>query len=173
MRLREGRQQTLERGLGRKGLNIALVLSVAATLVLALSIAPLALGLGAVWFLWRLVSYATADIVEAEIVDWRHERSSEQPTSSVAYAQLQFIDHAGRERLVSSTVGIATDPTLASIDPLPEGPIQLRCRRWPFLALEDDKAVWFTGPCIQLATAVLGTMLQVLFRFSPFAWVMG
>lgn len=159
--------------MGRRGLNFALGVGVGVTLVLALSIAPLALGIGAVWFLWRLGSYATAEVVDADIVDWRYERQADQPTSSIAYAQLQFADHTGRERRVTSTVGIATDPTPTSIDPLPEGPIRLRVRRWPFLALEDDRAIWFTGPCILLATAILGTMLQVLFRFSPLAWVLG
>lgn len=161
-----------ERRLGRRGSSIVLGLGVAAMLVLALSIAPLALAVGAGWFLWRLGSYATADSVDAEIVDWRHERNTDQPTSSIAYAQLQFIDHAGRERVVASTIGIPTDPTVASLDPLPDGPIRLRYRRWPFLALEDDKGIWFTGPCILLATAVLGTMLQVMFRFSPLAWIL-
>ena len=162
-----------ERGLGRSGRNIALGVGVGAILLLALSIAPVALGIGAAWFLWRLGSYATAQTVYAEIVDWRHDRHADQPTSSIAYAQLHFIDLNGRDRLVSSTVGIPTDPTVASIDPLPEGPVRLRYRSWPFLALEDDRAVWFTGPCILLATAILGTMLKVLFRFSPLAWVLG
>lgn len=159
--------------MGRSGRNIALGVGVAATLLLALSIAPLALAVGVAWFLWRLGSYATADSVDAEIIEWRHDRIADPPTASIAYAQLQFTDNAGREHIVSSTVGIPTDPTVASIDPLPEGPIRLRIRRWPFLVLEDDKALWFTGPCILLATAILGTMLKVMFRFSPLGWVMG
>lgn len=159
--------------MGRSSRNIVFAIGVVAMLVLALSVAPVALGIGLAWFLWRLGSYATAKIVTAEIVDWRHDRQADQPTASIAYAQLHFVDDAGRERLVSSTQGIPTDPTVAAIDPLPEGPIRLRYRLWPFLALEDDKAVWFTGPCILLAAAILGTMLTMLFRFSPLAWVLG
>ena len=82
-------------------------------------------------------------------------------------------EHTGVERLVTSTVGIPTDLTVSSLDPLPEGPVRMRYRPWPFLALEDDRGVWFAGPVILLATAILGTMLKVLFRFSPLAWIMG
>jgi hypothetical protein len=142
-------------------------------LLVALTIAPVALLAGTAWFAWRFLSYASATIVDAEIVDWRHDLQTGHAGASVAYAQMQFIDVIGRERLVWSTLGIPTDNPIAASDTLPVGPVRLRYRRWPFLALEDDRSVWFSGPAILLATAILGTMLKLLFRFTPLAWLMG
>ncbi len=158
---------------GHRGRRVFRFLSVTAMLLVALTIAPVALTLSALWFAWRLLSYLTGTTVDADIVDWRHDRDSDHATASVAYAQMQFVDAAGRERLVSSTVGIPTELTMPGLNPLPEGPVRLRYRMWPFLALEDDRAVWFSGPVILLATAILGTMLKLLFRFTPLAWIMG
>lgn len=155
------------------GQTLILGAGVVAMLLLALTIAPLALGAATIWFAWRLVSFATAKTVLADVVDWRHEREPGHPSASIAYARMHFTDAGGRERLVTSTVGVPTDLSVSSLDPLPDGPIRLRYRTHPFLALEDDPAIWLTGPTILLAAALLGTMLKLLFHFSPLAWILG
>jgi hypothetical protein len=142
-------------------------------LLLALTIAPLALTVAGVWFVLRLLSYGTATVVDADIIDWHYEPPDARASARVAYARMHFTDREGRERLVISSVGIVADPAAPVQEALPEGPIRLRYRSWPFIALEDDRGVWFSGPTILLATAILGTMLKVLFRFTPLAWVMG
>jgi hypothetical protein len=163
----------VKRDMRRPARGAILGLAAVGMLLVALTVAPVALAASAVWFAWRLVSYSTGTVVEADIVDWHHERIGAQTTTSVAYARLRFIDAVGREREAMSSVGIATDPTAPGLEPLPDGPIRLRYRTWPFLALEDEPGVWFSGPIILLATAILGTMLKVLFRFSPLSWIMG
>ncbi len=156
-----------------RGRGLLLSLAAFAMLLVALTVAPLALTAGAVWFMWRLISYSTGTVVDAEIVEWHHERQGEHASATVAYARMHFADANGRERLVTSSVGLPADPAAPGLDPLPEGPIRLRYRQWPFLALEDDRGVWFSGPTILLGAAILGTMLKLLFRFSPVAWIMG
>jgi hypothetical protein len=156
-----------------RGRGLMLSFAAAAMLLVALTLAPAALTIGAVWFVWRVLSYATGTVVDADIIKWRQERQTDHASAVIAYAQLHFVDVHGRHQFVESSIGIPTDQAAPAPAPLPEGPIRLRYRSWPFLALEDDPSVWFTGPVILLGTAVLGTMLKVLFRFSPLAWVMG
>lgn len=143
------------------------VVIAALALPLAIAIAPLALGLGAVWFLWRLAVYASATRGEAEIVGWTGEGEPEPIERALAHPKLRFVDHTGEVRAFTSRVGFNIYD-----DPPPTGPQPVRYHLRPFHAELDDKAHWFTGPALTIAFALLGSYVAGVWR-SLFATFFG
>ncbi len=139
------------------------VLIASLALPLAIAAAPLALALGVVWFLWRLGVYATAKTAAADITGWTGEGNPRNIETAVAHPHLRFVDHLGDEQTFTSRIGYNIYD-----DPPPKGALPVRYHLRPFAAEIDDKAQWFTGPCLTVAFALVGSFIASVWR-SVFA----
>jgi hypothetical protein len=137
----------------------------ALALPLAIATAPLALALGALWLLWRLGVYLTAKTGAAEITGWTGEGDALRLEQALAHPQLRFVDVAGQEREFTSRIGYNIYD-----DPPPKGALPIRYHVRPFSAEIDDRSHWFTGPCLTIAFAVMGTFIGSVWRSVAATW---
>jgi hypothetical protein len=138
----------------------AQMVAIAAAFLLALVFAPVALGLGALWLLFRIVVYASATRGSAEIVGWTGEGSADDIERALAFPKLSFEGHDGATRVFISRMGYNIYD-----DPPPKGSLPIRYHLAPRFSAEiDDKAHWFTGPALTIAAALLGTFVAGVWR---------
>jgi hypothetical protein len=135
-------------------------------LPLALAAAPLALGLGAVWLVWRLGVYLTAKTAAADIIGWTGDGDPQQIDTAVARPHLRFTDAAGVEQQFTSRIGFNIYD-----DPPPTGALPVRYHIRPFSAEIDDRGHWFTGPCLTIALALVGSFIAATWRTILGAWL--
>lgn len=117
---------------------------------------------GCAWLAIRALTYARAPVVKAEIVDW-HQHNDIHTTGTRTFApNLRFTDRRGMAHEFRSGMTQKIDPELIDVSLLPAGPLNVRYRDVPFFAEVDDPKLWFTLPCLLIATAVLAGMLRYL-----------
>lgn len=160
--------ETLRRGMARRTLRLAVM---CLGLLAALVTPVYALALGLLWLAVRIFIYATSDVREAEIVGWLHDERPKRGADIVATPNLRFVDRHGRSHTFHSTLTVYLDRQLEKRGVLPEGPLPVRYRAWPFYAEVDDKGLWFTLPGLWIGFAVFGAMMNWFFRAPLLRWL--
>jgi hypothetical protein len=146
--------------------RIAEILALIAVFLLALVMAPLALGVGVLWFVGRLLLYAGARRGSAEIIGWVGQGDAALIEEAKAFPRLTFTGHDGATRVFTSRMGFNIYD-----DPPPTGAQPIRYHLLPrFYAEIDDKAHWFTGPALAVAAALLGSFLAGVWRSTLGVW---
>lgn len=134
--------------------------AIGAAFLLALAFAPVALGCGVLWFVWRAAVYASATRGTGEIIGWTGEGDAAHIERALAYPKLTFEGHDGALRTFTSKMGYNIYD-----DPPPKGGLPIRYHLSPRVMAEiDDKAHWFTGPALMIAAAGLGSFVSSVWR---------
>jgi hypothetical protein len=137
--------------------------------VIGLLMAPLALGVAAVWFLWSGLVYATAKRATGEIAGWTGVGDPAQIETAIAHPIITFVDHDGVTRTVTSRV-----PFRIHDNPPPAGPQHVRYHLTPrFWAELDDPSHWFAGPVLAVVFALVGVFLAWVLRVLRFWSLLG
>lgn len=146
--------------------QVVQLIAIIAAFFLALVLAPLALGMSALWLVGRALVYATATPGRGDIIGWTGKGSRDEIEAAQAFPRLSFVGYDGAVRSFTSRMAFNIYD-----EPPPTGALAVRYHLKPRLYAEiDNKAHWFTGPVLAIAAALLGTLIAAFWRPVAALW---